>query len=171
MQVTGRLTDLSGVPMVGAPVEIQQFSVTLRGTAESTLVTANTAPDGSFSAAVPLTQNALVRALHRPAPAAVSTLVAIDVAPAITITVPSTSPLTVTGTVAPPTKTATVELFTVSADGRWQALRQQRVPVRQGAFAATLATPAAGEYGLSVHTPADAVSAAGVSAPVQVTVP
>jgi hypothetical protein len=169
--LTGLLTDVNGGPRAGAPVEVQQFRVTRQATSETTLATATTGPDGSFSAAVSLTENALLRALHRPAPAAVSTLVAIAVAPAITLTVTSTAPLTVAGTVSPPTKTATVDLFAVAPDGTWTSVASQRVAVVRGGFSATFPTLTPGSYGLSAHTPADAVSAAGTSAPVAVTIP
>ncbi|HWF72037.1 MAG TPA: N-acetylmuramoyl-L-alanine amidase [Solirubrobacteraceae bacterium] len=168
--VPGRLTDLGGAPIAGAPVEVQRFSATVHGASTTTIATATTGADGSFTAMVALTQLTLLRALHRAAPAAVSTLVSVEVAPAITVSIASTVPLTVTGTVDPPTKKATIELFTVQPDGHWQSLSSKQVPVRHGAFTATLTTPGPGAYGLSVHTPADAVSAAGASAPVLVTV-
>jgi len=170
VELAGRLTDLSGSPIAGAPVELQQFAATVQGTTEITLASATTGPDGRFTAPVPLTRYTLLRALHRPAPAAVSTLVGVAVAPAITITVPSTAPLEVTGRIDPPTKTATVDLFAVQPDGHWQPFQTKRVTVKRGGFAATLATAGAGTYGLSVHTPGDAISAPGVSAPVEVTV-
>jgi hypothetical protein len=170
VEVSGRLTDLDGAPIAAAPVEVQRFSATLQGTTETTIGEATTEPDGSFAASVALTRYTLVRALHRVAPAAVSTLVAIEIAPAITLTVESTSPLTVTGTVHPPTKQATVDLFSVQPDGRWEPLIHKQVTVTHGTFSATLATPGPGAYGVSVHTAADAISAAGVSAPVSVTV-
>ena len=170
VEVSGRLTDLGGSPIAGAPVEVQRFSATRQGTTETTIAGATTAADGSFTATVPLTQHTLLRALHGAAPAAVSTLVGIEVAPAITLTVESTAPLTVAGTVNPPTKKATVDLFAVQSDGQWTLLQRTPVAVTRGGFAATLATPGPGTYGLSVHTPADAVSAAGTSAPVSVTV-
>ena len=170
VEVSGRLTGLNGSPIAGVPVEVQRFAATLHGTTETTIAEATTGPDGSFSAAAALTEYTLLRALHRAAPAAVSTLVAVAVAPAITVTVSSTAPLTVAGSIAPPTKKATVELFTVAADGQWSLLRRTDVTVVHGAFTKTLATPGPGPYGISVHTPADVVSAAGTSAPVLVTV-
>jgi hypothetical protein len=169
--VSGLLTDLGGAPIAGAAVEVERFSATLHGASTTTIGNATTGPDGSFTAAAALREFTLLRALHRAAPATVSTLVGVEVAPAITVTVDSTAPLTVSGTVAPPTKRATINLFAVQSDGTWRPLSRKPVAVRQGAFAATLATPGPGAYGLSVHTPADAVSAAGVSAPVPVTVP
>ena len=170
VEVTGSLVDLNGSPIVGAPVELQRFSATLEGTTETTLASVTTEADGSFSAAVPLTRYTLLRAVHRPAPAAVSTLLGVTVAPAITVRVESTAPLRVAGTINPPTKTATIELFAVQSDGQWKLLHRKGVRVEHGAFTATLATPGAGEYGLAVHTPANAASAPGVSAPVVVTV-
>jgi hypothetical protein len=171
VEVSGRLTDLDGSPIAGAPIEVQQFSATLEGTTETTVADATSGPDGSFSAAVALTQYALLRALHGLAPAAVSTLVAVEVAPAITVVVDSTAPLTISGTVDPPTKKATLALFAVEQDGQWKLLHREHVTVKHGAFAATLVTSGPGAYGLTVDTPADAVSAAGMSAPVPITVP
>ena len=170
VEVSGRLTGLDGSPIAGAPVEVQRFSVTRHGTTETTIASATTAADGSYGVSVPLTRYTLLRALHPLAPASVSTLAGVEVAPAITVTVESTSPLTVTGTVSPPTKKVTIDLFSVQPDGHWERLLRKRITVRHGAFAATLATPGPGPYGVSVHTPADAISAAGVSAPVPVTV-
>jgi hypothetical protein len=168
--VSGRLTDLAGAPLAGAPVEVQEFAATRQGTTTTTIATATSGADGSFSAPVSLTQYTLVRALHRPAPAAVSVLVAVEVSPAITVSVSITTPLTVAGTVTPPTKTATVDLYAVQADGSWAPVANQLVAVVGGGFSATFGTLAAGAYGISVHTPADAVSAAGTSAPIAVTV-
>lgn len=168
--VAGRVTDLSGAPIAGAEIELQELSATLRGTSTTTVANATTGADGRFSAAVLLTRYTLLRALHRAAPAAVSTVVAVAVAPAITITVESTVPLIVSGTVKPATRKATVDLFAVQPDGQWTVLRRAVVAVKRGAFSATIATAGPGVYGLSVHTPADAVSAPGTSAPVQVTV-
>jgi len=171
VEVSGLLTDLAGSPIAGAPVEVQRFSAKRHGTTTTTIGNAITGPDGRFTAGVALTEHTLVRGLHRAPPAAVSTLVGVDVAPAITLTVPSTAPLTLAGTVDPPTRTATVDLYAVQPDGHWAPLLRKRVTVSRGAFVTTLATPGPGAYGVSVHTPADAVSAAGVSAPVPVTVP
>jgi hypothetical protein len=168
--VSGRLTALDGSPIVAAPVEVQEFAATVHGTTEQTLATATTAADGSFTAAVALTRYALLRALHPVAPAAVSTLVGVAVAPAITLVVESMAPLTISGTVDPPTESATIHVFAVQADGHWEPIMLKRVTVTQRAFSATLALPGPGSYGLSVHTPADQLSAAGVSEPVPVTV-
>ncbi|MDQ6778857.1 MAG: N-acetylmuramoyl-L-alanine amidase, partial [Actinomycetota bacterium] len=169
--LSGRLTDLGGTAVAGALVEVQRFSATLRAVSTTTIGTATTGSDGSFTAAVSLRENTLLRALHRAAPAAVSTLVGVEVAPAITLTVQSTAPLTVSGTVEPTTKRATIDLFAVQPDGPWRPIGRKPVVVKDGAFAATITTPGPGAYGLSVHTPPDAVSAAGVSARVPVTVP
>jgi hypothetical protein len=170
VEVSGRLTDLNRSPLAGAPVEVQRVSPTVHGASATTVAEARTGPDGSFSASVALTKHTLLRALHRSRPAAVSTLVSFEVAPAITLAVESTAPLTVVGTVNPPVKRATIELFAALPGGPSKLLQSKRVAVVRGAFAATLATPGPGAYVLSVHTPADAVSAAGTSSPVPVTV-
>jgi hypothetical protein len=170
VEVSGRLTDLGGSAIPAAQVEVESFSASRHGTTAVSLGTATSRPDGSFTAAVPLRRFTLLRAVRRDAPAAVSTLVGVEVSPAITLTVESTAPLTVSGTIDPPTKRATIALFAVQPDGHWQPLARKGLAVKRGAFTATLATPGPGAYGLSVHTSADAVSAVGVSAPVPVTV-
>lgn len=169
--VSGRLTDLHGAPIAGAPVEVQRFSASPSGPRETTVATATTGADGRWSAAVALKRRALLRALHRPAPAAVSDLVAISVPAAITLKLVTASPLKVSGTVRPSTGTVTLELFAVQPGGHWARLRRRVVTVRHGAFSAVLATSVPGVYGVSAHTAANTVSAAGVSAPVEVSIP
>jgi hypothetical protein len=75
IRLSGRLALLGGKPIPGAPVEVQQ----LRGASERTIATATTAADGSWQTAVVLQRSALLRALHRPAPAVVSGLTRIRV--------------------------------------------------------------------------------------------
>lgn len=97
INVSGRLTTLSGDPPPGAPIEVQQL--TARG--EHTIAQATTGADGAWSAVVQLGFNHNLRALHRPAPATVSDLAPVGVAPAITLNLDSRSPLSVSGAITP----------------------------------------------------------------------
>jgi len=169
--LSGRLTDLHGSPIAGATIELQRFTATIRGPRESTVATARTGPDGTWSAPLTLRRRAVLRALHRASPAAVSNLIEVDVPAAITLEVRSLSPLVLSGRVTPSTATVTIALFSVGPTGRWTPQSRRRVPVRHGAFTTSLTPPGPGLYGVSAHAAADASSAAGVSAPVEVTIP
>jgi hypothetical protein len=161
----GRLTDLTGAPLAGAPVEIQQL---LAGR-EQTLAQAATAADGSFAVPVTLSENALLRALHRPAPATVSGVLSLGVAPLITLTLESASPLRVSGTVTPAGPPVTVELLSAAAPRR-KPVRSKPVAAAGGSFSAALPAPHPGRYLLRAVTAATADHVAGASAPISVTV-
>jgi hypothetical protein len=165
--LSGVLRLLSGAPLSGAPVELQQLLSA--GSRRLTIATATTGSDGSWSASLALTQNAVVRALHRPAPASVADWAQIEVAPAIAVTVQSASPLQVGGTINPAKPLVTVELY-ASGSSR-KPLVSKRVGVTGGRFATTIAAPGPGAYTLIVRHAADATNAAGASAPIPVTVP
>ena len=95
--VTGLLTDLgTGGPLAGAPIELQ----TIGPHTEQTIATLTTAADGSWSNTFTPTENTLLRALHRAAPAAVSDVTLIAVEPTLTLSVVSSAPLAVSGTVS-----------------------------------------------------------------------
>jgi hypothetical protein len=170
--VSGRLTDLSsGSPLAGAPIELQQITPG----AEQTIAALTTAADGSWSARLTPAGNTLVRALHRPAPAAVSEVMLISVAPALTLGIASQAPtarvpLAVSGTVSPARRRVTVDLYR-AAHGRRRLIASKRVTVgAAGGFQATFKPPRAGRYALIARTPAGARYAAGASASVEVTV-
>jgi N-acetylmuramoyl-L-alanine amidase len=163
--VTGRLSDLpTGGPIAGAPVEIQQIAP--RG-GESTIATLTTAADGTWSYAASPAQNTLLRALHRPGPATVSDVVVLAVAPAVTLTLASTTPLVVTGTVAPAGPRVTVDLYRVRAGGRRPLVRSRRLAAAGGSFHARIKAPEAGRYVLIARTTASARFAAAASPPVE----
>jgi hypothetical protein len=161
LAVSGTLTTLGGAPIAGVPVEIQQL---LAGT-ETTLAQAATGADGSYTGQVTLQRGALIRALHRPAPATVSSLMFVSVAPVVTLAVVTTSPLTVAGTVNPPGPHVTVELF---RPGRKKPLGTRRLRATGGHFTATFATPAPGSYLVRATTDAGDGLAAGTSPDVPV---
>jgi N-acetylmuramoyl-L-alanine amidase len=67
--VSGALRSLSGTPLAGATIELQQIGPT---GSERTVQYLMTAPNGAWSAVVTPPQSLRLRALHRAAPAAVS---------------------------------------------------------------------------------------------------
>jgi hypothetical protein len=163
LTVAGTLTTLGGAPIAAAPVEIQQL---LAGS-ETTLAEVVTGADGAYTAQFTPAKEALVRALHRPAPAAVSSLLFVPVAPAVTLTLVTTAPLTVTGTVTPPGPHVIVELLRA---GRQKPLRSRRLRAAGGHFTATFATPGPGSYVVRASTEPGNGLASGRSADVPVTV-
>jgi len=165
--VSGRLTDLSsGAPLTGAPIELQQIAPE----SERTIATATTDAGGNWSVTLTPTANVLVRALHRPAPAAVSDVAAIEVAPALTLTLDSSAPLQVSGTVSPHRASVTVDLYRLSG-GRRHLIRSKQVAAGAGTFQASFNAPRTGRYVLVARTTAGARNVAGASSPVALTIP
>jgi hypothetical protein len=162
--LTGRLIGLDGQPLAGAPIELQQVA---RAGAR-TLAAATTAADGSWSTSVTVTTNALLRALHAPAPASVSNVLHLGVAPAVTLGLDSISPLRVSGTINPPKRHVTLRIYRLGA-GHRRLVKAKRVVVRQGRFAAGLPTRGPGRYQVVAVTAADAGNVAGASPPLAVT--
>ena len=164
--VSGRLALLSGAPIAGALVEFQQ----LRGVGTpATLATTQTAVDGSWSVPVTVTEDALVRGLHRSHPAAVSDWLDLAVAPAITLAVASIAPLRVTGTISPAKRRATVALYPARRT-TGKPIASKLVRVVAGNFAAGFASVRPGNYVLIARSAADQLNAAGASAHVPVTI-
>jgi hypothetical protein len=164
--VTGVLTDLaSGSPLAGAPIELQQIGAPH---SEQTIATLTTDASGAWSYTTASEQNVLLRALHEPAPAAVSDVVAIDVAPTVTLTLESQAPLVVSGTVSPAVHPVTLVLYKV-VHGRRRLVASKRVAAAGGQFHARLKTNGAGRYVVIAQTPATAQYVAAASAPLTVT--
>ncbi|HET6868909.1 MAG TPA: hypothetical protein VFH80_23555, partial [Solirubrobacteraceae bacterium] len=164
--ITGRLTDLhSGAPLTGAPIEVQQITGT---DTETTIATVTTDANGGWSYTTAPAQNTLLRALHRPAPASVSDIVVLAVAPAVTLSVVSTAPLTVTGTVAPAGPAVTLDVYRVLASGRRKLARSRQLAATDGQFTASFRRLAPGHYVLFASTTPSARYASGVSPPATV---
>jgi hypothetical protein len=161
------LVALSGGPLAGAPVEVQQ----LTATGERTIAQTTTRADGAFTAAVQMSFNQSLRALHRPGPATVSDLAPVGVAPAITLKLDSPSPLSVSasGAITPPKRSVTVDAYLLQ-NGHRQLITSKRVAVVRGGFRATLALRRRGLYVLRARSAADARNVAGASPTVTVTV-
>jgi N-acetylmuramoyl-L-alanine amidase len=161
--VSGKLRLLDRTPLAATQVEIQALGP--RGV--STVASATTAAGGSWTASLGLTDNARLRALHPSAPAAVSELIDVGVAPTVTLIVDSLSPLRVSGTVSPTKRHVTVSLYALHGSHRRLVGSPRRVTVLDGRFALRIARPRAGpgRYVVVVRTAADARNLAGASAP------
>ena len=167
--VTGRLSDLAtGAPLAGAPLEIQQIAPRGR---ETTIAALSTDADGGWSYTIAPAVNTLLRALHRDAPASVSDIVVLAVAPVVSLTVDSTAPLSVSGTVTPAGPPVTIELYRVLAHGRRHLVASRRLAARGGSFHARIRRPRHGRYVLVASTAASARYAAGVSPEASVVIP
>jgi hypothetical protein len=162
--VSGRLMQLGGPPIAGAPIEVQQV---MPGGA-STVATATTAADGTWSNVLEPASNLLVRALHRPAPATLSNVAFVGLQPAVTLIVDSVSPLHVSGTMIPSKRMVAIDLYAL-VNGRRRLVASKRVAVTRGRFAARLRTRRHGPALLVARTTADARTVAGASPPVNVT--
>jgi hypothetical protein len=165
--LSGVLSQLAGPPIPGAPLQIQ--TITGIGV-EATLATVTTGPDGSWGTTVVPTRSLLIRALHADAPAATSDVVAIGLTPILTLSPVPGTPLRVTGTIQPGTRRVTLDVYRLSGPHRRLVLRR-RVAVHHGQFSARLALGrrARGRYEIVARTAAGAVTAAGASPPVSVT--
>ena len=134
--------------------------------------TATTDAGGNWSVTLTPTANVLVRALHRPAPAAVSDVAAIEVAPALTLTLDSSAPLQVSGTVSPRRASVTVDLYRLVQRAPAPDPSQSTLAAGAGTFQRELQHPAdRGATSLVARTTAGARNVAGASPPVALTIP
>jgi hypothetical protein len=129
VSLTGRLALLNGQPLGGAPVAVQRLDSGVTTPLGSVVTDAA----GGWSFALVVGRGLLVRALHEPAPASVSDVVEIDVAPVLTLTLNPGSPPTVTGTIAPPKAAVTLDTYRLSGQHR-QLVKSRRVRVQRGRF-------------------------------------
>src|SRR6185437_12713561 len=167
--LSGRLTLQRGASAEGAPIELQ--TIARRGAevgTATTVASAVTAADGTWTATLAPAQNTLVRALHRAAPATVSDVALLAVEPAITLQVDSVVPLSVSGTVSPAKRFVTVDLYAL-ANGHRRRVAGKRLPVSHDRFSGQIRTRRHGRSLLIARTTADAATVAGASAPVDVT--
>ena len=171
--LAGRLRRLGGPGIGGDVVEIQTVGAGVAGGGggEMTFATVTTAGDGSWSATLAPERTVLVRALHRAAPAVISDLVQIGVAPVVALSLVSALPLRVAGTIAPAKRSVTLDVYRLSGPHRRLVL-SRRVAVHRGRFGArlSLGRRSRGRYVVVARAAADAATVAGASAPVAVTV-
>ena len=161
--LTGRLALLTGEPLAAAAIELQ--NVTPSGTTQ--LARAPSAADGAFATTVTLAHNANLRALHRSAPASASEIIAVQIAPALELRLESTSPLRVSGTVLPATRSVEIDVYALTGRHR-RLLTRTHAGVRRGQFTAKLAVRRPGRYAVRAVTNADANNARGASSELRV---
>ena len=167
--LSGRLmAGAPAAPIAQAPLEIQAVSGI---GVVTTVATATTADDGSWVATLTPARSAVLRALHAVAPATVSELLLIGVAPVLTLAGASTSPLRVTGTVTPAERRVTLSVYKLSG-GHRQLILTRQVPVHGDRFSARLTLPRRarrGSFVIVARSAVDVANAAGASAPLSVT--
>ncbi len=164
--LSGRLAQLDGTPLAGAPIEIQQLShdraITLDG--------AFTLADGSWSASLAVTKTMVLRALYPVAPAAVSNVIVVGVTPQLTLSLASSSPVRVSGTIAPAKRRVLLDIYRL-VRGRRRLVATKTLRAYGGSFSKRVLVGArSGTYVLVASTPQDSRTLAGVSAPLRVTI-
>jgi N-acetylmuramoyl-L-alanine amidase len=165
--IGGLLTQVAGgAGLADAPIELQ--SVGVHGVA-TTIATTMTDGNGAWNFTLTPAQNLMLRVLHRPSPAAVSDVVAVSVAPVLTLSVVSTSPVAVTGTVAPSGPPVIVDLYRLGG-GRRHLVASRRAPVANGSFSAAFGMRKPGSFVAVARTPATARYVPGASPAVPVSV-
>ena len=171
--LSGTLAESPGLSTPpGATVEIQD-SLAAGGRTLAAVPLA----DGVFGASLPIAHNDVVRAVFvggGALPRVVSTPIVVTVVPVLTMrasapAVPAASAVTLTGTVAPAKRRLLVVEQRLRR-GKYQRVRQIRVGARAGAFSLNVRLPKAGAYRFIARSPADRLTAAGASLPVQVAV-
>jgi hypothetical protein len=165
--VSGVLRTLGAGPIAGAPLTVERV---VSGGATTPLAGVTTGGDGGWEASLALEHSALVRAVHGSAPVTVSDLLAVNVAPVITLSAASTARLTVSGTVAPAKRYVTITLYALNSLHRHRVASARVRPGQGGAFTAGFRTPPPGSYELVARTTADAANVAGTSAPLRLTI-
>lgn len=165
--LSGAFTQDGGAPVAGVPLMIQSIGAT---GALSTLTTVTTASDGAWSATLPFPRSTVVRALHAAAPAAVSDLVVVGVAPRLKLSLVSSAPVRVAGAIVPAKSRVTLSVYKL-VHGRRKHVRTQAVRCARGRFSArvSLGRRPRGTYVIVARTGADAVSLGGASPPVTIT--
>lgn len=158
----GRLQSFDGTPMAAAAIVLQDLSASRSEDRETRLASAVTNADGLWVALLEPRSNLLLRALHADRPAAVSALVAVGVAPAVTLSVTpaGVGAVRASGTVLPDKRHVLLEVTHQS--GRRRPVAQRSVEVRDGSFESILRLPR-GRYWVRAHTPADAANVSGYS--------
>jgi uncharacterized protein with LGFP repeats len=173
--VSGTLTS-NGQPVPGAAIELQHR----RSAEQTTVATATTAADGTWSAGAPFPHNATLRALYRGAPgisAIVSVTVDVAIAPQVTLSAQSQEattgvPIVFSGTVAPAKPRVTFVISQLQPDAvTYAEVRRFAVAVNaDGTFSRGVAFSGPGQYQVVAATETDDTNVNGLSAPVAMTV-
>jgi hypothetical protein len=173
---TGSLTDVDGLPIVGASVELQR----LRRTGWKPLEEAVTDEDGNFAATTRFKRYTILRwefegdDIYRPFR---GDGVGVAVAPLLTLGASTTEPETdeqidLSGTIAPPRTTdLTLVVQRYDEDAfRWRRVARQRVSATRGAFTKRRRFREAGDYRAFVKFAGDTINVAAASPYVELTV-
>ena len=169
ISLSGKLAMLGGAPVGGAAIQVQR----LANDQATTIVTATTASDGTWSVPLPapLQRNIVLRALRAAAPAATSNVVYVGVEPVITLTLASQSPVRVSGTISPAKPHVTLDSYHVARNGHRHLLHSKQLPVVGGQFSARALIGAhPGTYILVARSSAGRGTIAGASPPLTVVV-
>ena len=154
LPVSGTLTPATG----GETIELRA----LAGGREQTVASALTAPDGSWSADVPVDRSSVVRAVYRggSTPGVISNVAGVAVVPLISLSAadPADGKVTVSGTVSPGRSLVTIDVY---RDGK--VVKTRRLHVTDGAFTGDVALPGTAAYSLIASVPADASTSAARS--------
>ena len=163
----GYLRTLSGTPLRNETVLIQALTSTTKRVSERTLLTTTTGADGSFFVTLKPSENLLVRAVHAQAPAAVSPLVVVGVAPIVGLAPLDLSPssgteteVTVVGSVSP--AKPHVQVVIAQATGKHKVVAHRSLAASHGTFSHVFKL-GRGRYWVSATTPADSHNTAGNS--------
>jgi hypothetical protein len=161
--LTGRLARGDGRRPAGAPIALQRRDA---GTWVD-VAGATTGPDGIWSAALPLTENAELRAIHAPSGIA-SPAIAVPVRAGVGVRVARRQvrlggTVELTGRSAPAKARVRVVVDRRVADRRFRRVRVHVVTTVTGRFALALRLPAVGDYRVRATTAADRTNAAGMS--------
>src|SRR3954452_16589969 len=171
--LSGQLVPPSGQTAAGAQIELRRH----QDFGDTTIATATTGDDGSWSALVPpLPGNSAVRAVFAgdgARPGVVSNTAYVAVTPHVEValsapSVPAGGSVTATGTVEPGKSRATVSAYLQRPDGTRRRVLTRSVPVRRGTFRAGIRLESAGRSRIVARVAADGSSLGGRSQPVAV---
>ena len=178
--LSGALTAADGSPIAGVPVALQSRALARSASAplESQVAQLTTDANGRFSVSLPINFNAALRALFiggSGLSATVSEPLNLGVAPALTLTAPSSvaavaTPVALSGTVSPAVARVLVTVSFVPASGGRATVSTHHLPTSGGAFELTFAPAGPGTYRCVASTPPDPQSAAGTSPAVTLSV-
>jgi hypothetical protein len=172
--VSGALVLPGRQPGAGETIELRS----LAGGRETVVGSTTTGPDGGWSIAPPpMSRSAVLRAVFagagRGRPGVISPVAGVGVVPALGISaeqssVPAGGSAIVDGTVRPSKARVAIAAYRVLANGGLKRVATRSAAASAGGFRASIRFSAAGTYRLVASVPADAVTAAGLSAPVDV---
>jgi hypothetical protein len=173
--VSGWLQPPPGQSAAGATIELRRYE----NFTDTTLATATTGEDGSWSATLPpLPGNSAVRAVFAgdgARPGVVSNTAYVAISPQVGLavsapSVPAGGSVIASGSVGPGKASATISTYLRRADGTQRRVSVRTVRVTNGLFRAAIRPKSAGSYRIVARVAADGTSLAGRSQAVAVEV-